>query len=236
MNAELSTKRDRLWVYIVLPVVILNVGAVIVFGIYYGLASQRPELVAGISPGQVNFVLYVFISVIEWIFALSIILKLRQTRASVIDLITPRGDPWRFKWMPAVLVFAIFNGIFALYMTILWGSGTWRSFFEGVSIWQRIFLIGLIPISAGFCEELIWRGYIITRLEARGRKRWPAILLSAASFALIHGIFLPDKLLVTFLIGIVTGLYFTQVRNLIPLMITHAIVDLWSFGLFLFVL
>jgi len=132
------------------------------------------------------------------------------------------------------LVFVIFNAIFAVYMTILWMSGGLRAF-ASLSIWQRIFLIGLVPISAGFCEELIWRGYIITRLEARGRRRWPAILLSAASFALIHGIFLLDKLLVTFLLGIVAGLYYIKERNLVPLMVAHTIVDLWSFGLFFFV-
>ena len=38
----------------------------------------------------------------------------------------------------------------------------------------------------------------------------------------------------TFLFGIVTGHYYTRERNLPPLMITHAIVDFWSFGWFLF--
>ena len=38
----------------------------------------------------------------------------------------------------------------------------------------------------------------------------------------------------TLLFGIVTGYYYVRERNLIPLMITHAMVDLWSFGWFLF--
>jgi len=234
MDTELSSKRDNLWIYTVLPPVILNLFGCCIFGTYYGLASQQPELVANINLGQLSFVLYVLIFIVEWVFTVSIILRLRQTGASVIDLIAPGGDPWRFKWVPTALVFVIFNAIFAVYMTILWMSGGLRTF-ASLSIWQRIFLIGLVPISAGFCEELIWRGYIITRLEAHGRRRWLAILLSAASFALIHGIFLLDKLLVTFLLGIVAGLYYTKERNLVPLMAAHTIVDLWSFGLFFFV-
>jgi len=235
VGAKVGIKQDRLWVYMILPAVILNLGGVIVFGIYYGLASQRPEIVAGIGPGQFNFVLYLFINVVEWLFAISIIRKLRQADTPLMGLIAPRGDPWKFRWAPAVLLFFMFNAIFFAYFALI-TRATWTwSMFEGLNIWQRLFLIGFIPVSAGFCEEVIWRGYIITRLEARGRRRWPAILLSATSFALIHGL-MPDKLLVTFLIGIVTGLYFTEERNLIPLMVTHAIVDLWSFGLFLFVL
>jgi hypothetical protein len=133
-----------------------------------------------------------------------------------------------------VIVFVLFNAVLAAYMARLWVSGTLRVY-ESLNTWQYIFMIGLKPITAGFCEELIWRGYIITRLEARGRSRRLAVLLSAVSFALIHGLFFPVKLLVTFLIGIVTGLYYTRERNLVPLMVTHLIADVWSFGLLLFV-
>jgi len=44
----------------------------------------------------------------------------------------------------------------------------------------------MISVTAAFCEELIWRGYVITRLEARGRSRWSAMILATVSFALIH--------------------------------------------------
>jgi membrane protease YdiL (CAAX protease family) len=78
---------------------------------------------------------------------------------------------------------------------------------------------------------LIWRGYVITRLEARGYGLAKAIVLSAISFALIHGIWLPDKLLTTFLFGIVAGFYYARERRLAPLMIAHIVIDVWSFGL-----
>jgi membrane protease YdiL (CAAX protease family) len=87
-----------------------------------------------------------------------------------------------------------------------------------------------VSATAGFTEELIWRGYIITELEARGRGMWSAIVLAAISFALIHGIYFPVKLLVTFLLGIVAGYYYFRERKLIPLMLIHFIADLWSYG------
>lgn len=233
MKAQPGIEGDRLWLYAVLPPVILNLGSFCIFGIYYGLAAQRPELVAGIGEGQLFFAVYVFIFSVEWAFGLSLVVTLKRRGIRLLDLIAPQDDPWRLNWLPAALVFLAFNGIFAVYMSVLWATGMLQPF-EGASVWQGIFLLGLVPITAGFWEELIWRGYIITRLEARGRKRWAAILLSAASFALIHGVVLPDRLLVTFLIGVVTGLYFTRERNLIPLMVTHTVVDVWSFGLYVF--
>ncbi len=61
-----------------------------------------------------------------------------------------------------------------------------------------------------------------------------AVLLAAVSFALIHGIFLPDKLAAVFLIGLTNGWYYLSQRNLVPLIIAHAVLNLWSFSLFFF--
>jgi len=58
-----------------------------------------------------------------------------------------------------------------------------------------------------------------------------AIVLSAISFATIHGIFLVDKLVLTFILGLGTGLYYVRERNLIPLMFGHFVADLWTYGL-----
>jgi membrane protease YdiL (CAAX protease family) len=232
MSVGLEAGRDRLWVYMVLPTVILNLAGCLIFGTYYGLAAEKQELVSGIVPGQLNFLLYMVVLVVEWAFAFSLLFKLRRAGASIRDLIAPSGAPWRFRWLPALLVFVAFNGIFAVYIGAWWFRGLRP--YEGLMTWQRVLIIALIPLSAAFCEELIWRGYIITRLEARGTKAWSAILISATSWALIHGIFLPDRVAVTFLIGVVTGFYFVRERNLVPLMVTHAVVNLWSFGLLLF--
>jgi len=152
-----------------------------------------------------------------------------------MDLIAPQGHPRRFRWLPAVLMFVGVNAIMGLMMVLLaalQSASPGFSYYEDLRPWQLVLFVVGIPISAGFCEELIWRGYVITRLEARGRRRWAAILLSALSFALIHS---PLHWPFTFLFGIVTGYYYVRERNLITLMIAHAIVDFWSFGWFLLV-
>ncbi|MGE5248871.1 MAG: CPBP family intramembrane glutamic endopeptidase [Bacteroidota bacterium] len=91
-----------------------------------------------------------------------------------------------------------------------------------------------ISHAAGFTEELFWRGFIITRVEQAGGSSKRAILLSAIGFALFHGIFFPDKVGATSLLGLVAGWYYTRERKLLPLMAAHAFMDIWSYGILLF--
>jgi membrane protease YdiL (CAAX protease family) len=130
------------------------------------------------------------------------------------------------------LVFVALNAVFGIYTAYLWRTGTMRTY-HGLSPWQIVFLLSVTPLTAGLVEECIWRGYIIPSVETRGRARWAAILLSSISFALIHGVFLPIRLLVTFVWGVIAGFYYTRERTLVPLIVTHVVVDVWSFGLLL---
>ena len=45
----------------------------------------------------------------------------------------------------------------------------------------------LIAISAGFCEEVIYRGYMMTALTKVGQPVWAAMILSSLSFVFFHG-------------------------------------------------
>lgn len=226
-----SSQNGKLWVYAVLPPVILNVVAIIIFGGYYALQATRPTLVAWIRPEQVQFGVYVVIFVVEWVFAL---LLLRQGRAKgrgLTSLIAEGGEIWGFRWPMAVLLFVVFNALFVAYVPLVSAMyGQWPRLHD-LAMWQRVFLVVAVPFQAAFCEELIWRGHIITGLISRGKPKFAAILLSGISFALLHGIFLPDKLLLTFLIGIVAGVYYVRERNLLPLMISHFVADVWTFAL-----
>jgi len=233
MKGTLATSEDRLRVYVIVPVVVLLLASTLAYSTYFALAAIRPEVATLIPAGQVTFGLYVLIAIVEWSLAISIMRRLRRAGGSPLDLIAPHGHPWRFRWLPTALMFVGANVIIGGLMVVLVAlesASPGPSYYEGLRRWQLLLFVVGIPVSAGFCEELIWRGYVITRLEARGRGRWMVILLSAVFFALIHS---PLHWPFTFLFGIVTGYYYVRERNLIPLMIAHAIVDFWSFGWFL---
>ncbi len=231
MDTSISRK-EHLWVYAALPAILLNVIGLLIYGTYYAIASQQPRLVASIPPGQLTFILYLLVAIVVWPFALVIMRKWQRNKTSLMALIAPLGFR-TVKWLPAVGICFLMNLIFGVYVLFVRLLGNWPTF-EGLAVWQMVAILAAYALIEPFCEELIWRGYLITRLEKRGYKPWNANILAAISFALMHGIFFPDKLVAVFLIGITNGWYYQRQRNLVPLMIAHAVLNLWSFSLFFF--
>jgi membrane protease YdiL (CAAX protease family) len=223
----------KIWTYIWLPVLILNTVPVCLFGAVFASAYTQGGTADNVDTSQALFWLYVAIFVINWGLAIFVFRKMGN---KVDTLIASDGLPFRFNWKPALSMFLAFNGIWAIYILLYaWVAGQWPSY-GGLLTWQKILFIVLLPVSAGFTEELFWRGFIITQLEAAGQNPRRAILFSALGFSLVHGIFFPDKLLATFILGLVAGAYYVRERKLAPLMITHALMDIWSYGLSLFVM
>lgn len=230
MNASTTAKRDHLWVYTILAPILIGMGSAGVYFVYYAMQAVQPERVAGITSGQLDTWISLYILLVRWVLAISIVLELRKAGGSITELIAPQGQPWQFRWRPTLVMFVVLNALTIPLVVVAMAFEQWRMF-VGQPLWQRLFWFFAIPITAGVTEELIWRGYAITRMEAQGRKRWPAILLSALSFALIHGT--PVHWAITFVVGIIAGYYYTRERKLVPLIATHVVMDLWSFGIFL---
>ncbi len=89
----------------------------------------------------------------------------------------------------------------------------------------------LLAALAGIGEELIFRGYLITRLERMGLPVWLAVLLPGLAFGLLHspGYGLISALSKALFFGIPTGIYFIYRRRLAPLMLMHFMVDFGGF-------
>lgn len=91
----------------------------------------------------------------------------------------------------------------------------------------------VLSLQAGIGEEMLFRGYLITRLERAGLKWWACILLSALIFGLVHvpGYGWAASLPKAIWLGIPTGAYFWFRRNLGPLMVAHSVLDFSMFML-----
>jgi membrane protease YdiL (CAAX protease family) len=83
--------------------------------------------------------------------------------------------------------------------------------------------------SAGFGEEMLFRGFFLTRLEGLlGKTRLAlmlAVVLQAMLFGLSHYKQGPSGILVTGMIGLVFGTFYARGRNLWPLIIAHGLMD-----------
>jgi membrane protease YdiL (CAAX protease family) len=62
----------------------------------------------------------------------------------------------------------------------------WQIIYPFTTAERAFMLFG--SITAGFCEELIYRGFAIRVLQGRGMRTWLAVLLAGISFSLVHGI------------------------------------------------
>lgn len=86
---------------------------------------------------------------------------------------------------------------------------------EKVPLWMALATFALAP---AVCEELAFRGFILSGLQ-RSRRRWLPIVLSALLFGVIHMI--PKQQFNAALLGIVLGLLAVRSGSLLPGVIFH---------------
>lgn len=85
---------------------------------------------------------------------------------------------------------------------------------------------------AALVEEIIYRGYLIERIAALTGSMWPAFLVSAAAFTLVHlTSWAPSQLIVVAFGAAILGLLYAWKRDLILVMIAHFLADLVGFAL-----
>lgn len=82
-------------------------------------------------------------------------------------------------------------------------------------VWQVLFFVACLP---AVCEELAFRGFILSGLRHMGH-RWLAILLSSAFFGITHGIL--QQSLAACIVGVVIGYLAVQTGSLLPGVIYH---------------
>lgn len=90
-----------------------------------------------------------------------------------------------------------------------------------------IYTVILAPI----CEELVFRGLIISSLEG-ATKKWAAVIISAALFSIVH---LPSLIALsyTFLLGLVLGFVYIKTKSLIPCILLHMAFNASNYLLFI---
>lgn len=98
---------------------------------------------------------------------------------------------------------------------------------------EFLLIAAALMLLVGLAEELLFRGYLITRLERMGLSKWPCILISALIFGMIHlpGYNLAASVSKALWFGIPTAFFFWHRRNLGPLVIAHALMNFMGFVL-----
>ena len=128
-----------------LPAVLLNIGGVLAFALYYALRSVHPDLVASVSSTEVSLSLYAMVVVVEWSLAIAVMAGLHRSGRPLRSLLAPGGSLLGSRLAPAVLVFLGLNLLFGVYVaTYQLFFGGWPKL-TGAPPWERLALLAILP-------------------------------------------------------------------------------------------
>src|SRR6266576_237651 len=82
-----------------------------------------------------------------------------------------------------------------------------------------------LAITAGLCEEFLYRGFAMAVLAHLGLQAWAVVLLSSVLFGLAHSYQGRGGILMTLLIGLILGTSRIAYDSLVPAIFWHSAVD-----------
>jgi membrane protease YdiL (CAAX protease family) len=215
-NAGLASLRLPVW----------QIGLVLIgFPILYLLNSFTPWSIRlfGRADRAAFFPFFASILTLHWLSAATVLLLLRRAGASLAQL-GLRVSGKRALVLAGKLVIV---GVVVVAVRELAGYAAARP--HALAFFPRGFAENLffVPaaISAGFCEELVYRGFGITALVGRGLRIWQAVMLSSFSFVFIHGLGGLYAFPVFFAGGLLYAYLYLSRGNLLRPMIIHSLGD-----------
>ena len=131
--------------------------------------------------------------------------------------------PGLFRMLCAsVLPFAVHPLMFELLVRLQWffppappGIAELMKDLKTTDLWLAILAIAVVP---AICEEIAFRGFMLSGFQSKGRTTL-AVLLSSFAFGLIHMI--PQQVFNAMLLGIVLGAMCVSTRSLWPGVVYH---------------
>ena len=92
---------------------------------------------------------------------------------------------------------------------------------------EAAWFIGPVTLSAGICEELLYRAYLIQWLD-QAMPIWAAVVLSSLLFGLMHAYQGPSGMIRTGAVGLVMAVIFVATGSLLVPIVLHIVVDAYA--------
>ncbi|HEV2194247.1 MAG TPA: type II CAAX endopeptidase family protein [Candidatus Acidoferrum sp.] len=83
-----------------------------------------------------------------------------------------------------------------------------------------------LAITAGLCEEFLYRGFAMAALNRAGLSAWLVVLVSSILFGLAHSYQGRGGIVMTFVVGLVLGASRLAYNSLVPAIFWHSAVDI----------
>ena len=83
-----------------------------------------------------------------------------------------------------------------------------------------------LAITAGLCEEFLYRGFAMAAITRAGLSAWLVVLVSSVLFGLAHSYQGRGGIVMTFVVGLVLGASRLAYNSLVPAVFWHSAVDI----------
>jgi len=195
----------------------------------HGATSRASQASARLASGRI-FAQYVPLLIVNWGLFAYCALLFREPAALAALL----GERWRSAGrVCADLGLALGTGI--LILSLEFASRRVFALGRNAAVVSLLPSTGaerltwaLVAVSVGFCEEVVYRGYLQTQLGAFTRSRSLGIVLQAALFGLAHLEQGPAAAARIAVYGLLLGALCAWRRSLLPAIACHVAIDLAS--------
>jgi membrane protease YdiL (CAAX protease family) len=169
--------------------------------------------------------------VLDWLMFAAILFILRLRGQSLRDIGWAKPSPF-VGWLAALAAAILYTAFTAMGPALKQAPmlTDWSAFRVGTAV--------AIGITAGICEESVFRGFVMAQARDAGVPAWLQVILSALLFGLAHlgwggltGHFqfwpMAAAMTATFLLGLLLALvYLASRRSLMPAVAAHAAIDM----------
>jgi uncharacterized protein len=199
-----------------------------------GYRRLRKLLARGdeVLPSRAKLALYTRTVCAQWLLAAAMLLILRSRGLSAADAGQRLGDvPLTFGVTSALV--AVLAVVFWIVLrrvrrakpaTLLASAGHLRKLAPNFGLEMTAFV--LVCLTAGVCEELLYRGWLLNLLRAATGSTWAAAVASSMLFGAAHAYQGVKGILRTTFIGLQLAALYVLVGSLVPGQLLHAAVDL----------
>jgi CAAX protease family protein len=213
------------------PMLVL-IGAFLVMALWGALMQHRDAGAATLSLPASPTAVYCWLIALEWALVVYVWRAgLARSGASLRDLIGGRWSGPRDVAVDAAVGLAAWGAwTLAGRMWLRWANPDSAASVDSLLPHRphEVALWIVLSISAGFSEELVFRGYLTQRFHALTRSMPLAVLLQAAVFGISHGYQGIRNCLVISVYGLLIGWLAAWRRSLRPGMLAHAWTDIAS--------
>ena len=208
----------------------LGIATAVVFAGYS--AQHRPKSGGDLVESHAHVIpIYVSLIALDWLLLFFTWKGVRQYGGTLRALV---GGRWTSgcQVLRDLMIAALFWGVWLLAgwaMNAVLGTGHEKSLNNlfpqtplEVGVWF------LVSVTAGFCEEFVFRGYVQSQLLALSRRTWIAVLGQSCIFGLFHAYQGWRQVVTITVFGVLFGILAAWRRTVRIGMIAHGWQDFWG--------